>query len=146
IEAALELVLFYLPRLGIGTNFKPYVHNGVPVVEFPFEGVIDGVGFKGIVDAVVTLPDGSLALVDWKTRDKPGNFYASNALMIDRQLYLYGACLEKLQGIKVDVIKQIQMSATPPASPKLKDATKKKGEEKKKREGCLASDYSLVMG
>jgi RecB family exonuclease len=134
-DDALELVMFYVPRLGIGTAIRPYVLHGKPMVEFDFSGLIDGVGFKGFIDAVVVLPDGKLALVDWKIRDKPSNFFSPSALSIDRQLYLYAAALEHLHGVKVDVITQVQMSASLPARPTLK----------KDMKGDKASDYSLTI-
>jgi len=62
-------------------------------VEYGFELEIEGVPVKGFVDRVDTLPDGRLAVVDYKT----GKKLATGRLDVDAQLTMYQyACETKL--------------------------------------------------
>jgi CRISPR/Cas system-associated exonuclease Cas4 (RecB family) len=107
----------YIPMLGIGTKLVPVLGtDGNPLLEVPFDvPLLDGVRFRGYIDAVCRNQEDEIILIDWKTR---GRFYGQNAIQLDAQLHLYAYIL-KLWGIKVDKAYQVQMRTPGPASPSL---------------------------
>lgn len=145
-EPVEDMLRYYLPLLGIGTQMMPYVHNGKPVVEFSFEVKANGVPFKGKVDAVVVMPDGTVALLDWKSRQNPGGFYSDYILNLDSQLLTYAGALKHGLGIPVTAVAQVQMSAELPATPALKEPEKPKKGVEPAPHGSKASHYSKTMG
>ena len=66
-------------------------------VEYGFELEVEGVPVKGFVDRVDKLPDGRLAVVDYKT----GKKLATGRLEIDAQLTMYQYACETLLGAEV---------------------------------------------
>jgi putative RecB family exonuclease len=66
-------------------------------VEYGFEFMIEGVPVKGFVDRVDKLPDGRLAVVDYKT----GKKLATGRLEVDAQLTMYQYACESLLGAEV---------------------------------------------
>ena len=66
-------------------------------VEYGFDFEIEGVPVKGFVDRVDKLPDGRLAVVDYKT----GKKLATGRLEVDAQLTMYQYACETLLGAEV---------------------------------------------
>ena len=66
-------------------------------VEYGFDFQIEGVPVKGFVDRVDKLPDGRLAVVDYKT----GKKLATGRLEVDAQLTMYQYACESLLGAEV---------------------------------------------
>ncbi|MFI5362225.1 MAG: RecB family exonuclease [Elusimicrobiota bacterium] len=66
-------------------------------VEYGFEFDVEGVPVKGFVDRVDKLPDGRLAVIDYKT----GKKLATGRLEIDAQLTMYQYACESLLGAEV---------------------------------------------
>ena len=63
-------------------------------VEYAFEFEVEGVPVKGFVDRVDRLPDGRLAVIDYKT----GKKLATGRLEVDAQLTMYQFACESLLG------------------------------------------------
>lgn len=116
-----ELLLFYLPRLGIGTQYRVAVDTdiwgdgtaeGTPIIEYSF----DHNGIKGIVDALlIDLETGEQVLADWKLRASfPFDEYAA----LDGQLPLYAAVLNEM-GACITTICMWQMRRQTPKPARL---------------------------
>lgn len=134
VDKAYPLLNYYTETLGLGTDIVPVMHDCKPMVEFKINANINGVPFMGYIDAVVKLPDGRTALVDWKTR--AGLFQSDNTVTLDQQLYVYAGALKHYYKIQIDAIAQVQLGTTEiPAVPTLKEG----------KAGTKASDYSKVI-
>jgi RecB family exonuclease len=75
--------------------------EGWPNVEFlekSFTAKIGDYPFKGAIDRIDSLPDGSWEVVDYKTGETPANFYYQNK----KQLLLYKIAIEDALGKKVN--------------------------------------------
>jgi ATP-dependent helicase/DNAse subunit B len=114
-DEAIEMLRYYLNDLGINTRNFAVVRDGVPLVEYEFERNFGDFNLRGSIDAVIQGEDGSVFLVDWKTRR---TFYTDDVVEMDKQLYIYAKILE-LEGIKLTGAMQIQLNA-PPQAPKFK--------------------------
>lgn len=115
---AIEILRYYLPQM---YELQPFINKDKPLVEFQFEARFKGYGvsLQGLIDAVVVLPDGRLALVDWKVRGDTKNFYRPLPLQMDNQIPVYAAILKHVYGVEVHAAYQVQMNATLPLSPVL---------------------------
>lgn len=110
VETANSYLEYYLPKLGINETKFAYVHNGKPLVEFDFEAEFDFGVLRGYVDAVLVTSDGSIILVDWKTRK---TIYDEETIDLDKQLYIYAKMLELLGVVKIEYALQYQISGVP---------------------------------
>jgi RecB family exonuclease len=84
----------------LGNFYANIEKEGWPGVEFlekSFTAKIGDYPFRGAIDRIDSLPDGSWEVVDYKTGETPANFYYQNK----KQLLLYKIAIEETLGKKV---------------------------------------------